>query len=296
MAVGTPHYMAPEQAMGQGDIDQRADIYALGILAYEMLAGRTPFSAQTPQGILAAHVMEPPKEIREFRPGMPDALAQAIMRCLAKNPADRWQSADDLLAHLDLIAATPSGGMTPTNTRPIQGIGMPKAPRRRTPVIVGVGALVLVLAAGGTWLATRGSASGRIQRIGVMPIEDISKKDSVFVTAMHDALTNALAKLGSVGVASRSEMMRYAGSTKTLREIAAEQKLDAVVEATVYRADSVMRINVQFSDPVATRSLWANTYNANVNDVLKAQSTVVEQIRASIDSVLAGPKKPGATP
>ena len=122
MAVGTPHYMAPEQAMGQGDIDQRADIYALGILTYEMLTGRTPFSAETAQGILAAHVMEAPKEIRELRPGVPEPLAQAIMKCLAKNPADRWQSADELLAHLELIAATPSGGMTPTHTRPVQGV------------------------------------------------------------------------------------------------------------------------------------------------------------------------------
>jgi serine/threonine-protein kinase len=296
MAVGTPHYMAPEQAMGQGDIDQRADIYALGILAYEMLAGRTPFSAETAQGILAAHVMEQPKELREVRPGVPEPLAQAIMKCLAKNPADRWQTADELLAHLDLIAATPSGGMTPTHTRPVQGVAGLVAKKPRINPMVWAGAAVLLLALGvGGWLLSRGGAgSGKIQRIGVMPIEDISRKDSLFVTAMHDALTNALAKLGEVGVASRSEMMRYAGSPKSMREIAAEQKLDAVVETTVYRADSVMRINVQLSDPAATRSLWANTYNANVKDVLKAQSAVVDQIRAGIDSVLTGKRIPGA--
>ena len=295
MAVGTPHYMAPEQAMGQGDIDQRADIYALGILAYEMLTGRTPFSATTAQGILAAHVMEQPKDIREFRPGVPEPLAQAIMKCLAKDPADRWQSAEELLAHLDLIAATPSGGMTPTHTRPVQGIGGPK----RTginPLVWAGAAVVVIAAAAGGWMMTRGSnaGGGKIQRIGVMPIEDISGKDSLFVTAMQDALTNALSKLGLVGVASRSEMMHYKGSAKTTREIAAELKLDAMVEATVFRAGDVMRINVQFSNPVTTRSLWADTYNPNVSDVLAAQSSVVDKIQRGIDSVLTGPKTSGA--
>jgi serine/threonine-protein kinase len=294
MAVGTPHYMAPEQAMGQGDIDQRADIYALGILAYEMLTGRTPFSAETAQGILAAHVMEAPKEIRELRPGVPEPLAQAIMKCLAKNPADRWQSADELLAHLDLIAATPSGGMTPTHTRPVQGVaGLVAKPRISAFVWAAVAA---VLIGGGiaAWKLAHGTASDRIQRIGVMPIEDISGKDSVFVTAMHDALTNSLSRLGVVGVASRSEMMRYKGSPKTTREIAKDLNLDAVVEATVFRAGDIMRINVQFSNPVTARSMWADTYNPNVSNVLAAQDSVVGRIRHGIDSVLTGPKKPGA--
>lgn len=291
MAVGTPHYMAPEQAMGQADIDQRADIYALGILAYEMLAGRTPFSAETPQGILAAHVMEEPKDIREFRPGVPEALAQAIMKCLAKNPADRWQSADELLAHIDLIAATPSGGMTPTHTRPVRGIGAPRPQSRRT-LLLGIGAAVVVLGGGAAAFALfRGHSSGRIERIGVMPIDDISGKDSIFVTAMQDALTNSLARLGTVGVASRSEMMRYKGTAKTDREVASDLKLDALVEATVFRAGDVMRINVQAADPVTTRSLWANTYSVNVTNVLAAQDSVVGLIQRGIDSVLTGTGK-----
>ena len=295
MAVGTPHYMAPEQAMGQGDIDQRADIYALGILAYEMLTGRTPFSAETAQGILAAHVMEAPKDVREFRPGVSEPLAQAIMKCLAKNPADRWQSADELLAHLDLIAATPSGGMTPTHTRPVPSVGGSVKQRSRSRPLAIFGGLASVAGAAAIiWVVTHAGGGGRIQRIGVMPIEDISGKDSVFVAAMHDALTNSLSRLGVVGVASRSEMMRYKGSPKTTREIASELKLDAVVEATVFRAGDIMRINVQFTNPVTARSLWADTYNPNVSNVLAAQDSVVEKIQHGIDGVLVAPRKSGA--
>jgi serine/threonine-protein kinase len=294
MAVGTPHYMAPEQAMGDANIDQRADIYALGILMYEMLTGRTPFSAETPQGILAAHVMEAPKDVREFRPEVGDALAAIVMRCLAKDPADRWQSADELMAQLDLIGTSVSGGVTPTTTRRLPGYpGGAPASRRRVAVWIAAVALLLVIA--GAWfLSHRGS--GRIQRIGVMPIEDISGKDSIFVAAMHDALTNALSRQGKVTVASRSEMMHYKGSSKTTREIAKELQLDAVVEATVFRAGDVMRINVQFTDPVTSRSLWADTYSPNVSNVLAAQDSVVGRIQHGIDSVLVGAKKPGATP
>lgn len=294
LAVGTPHYMAPEQAMGVADIDHRADIYALGILAYEMITGHTPFEGKSPQAILAAHVMEPPRPIRELRPGLAEPLAQAIMRCMAKEPADRWQSAELLLNHLELIAATPSGGMTPTDTRPIMGVGgmVKQRTRRNATLLIGVTALVIG-GAGTAWKLAVNSGDGTIKRIGVMPIEDISGRDSVFVAAMHDALTNALAQLGEAGVASRSTMARYKGSPKSTREIAAAEGLDAVVEATVFRADSVMRINVQFSDAATTRSLWASTYNPNVTDVLQAQSAVVNQIKAGIDSVLTGTRTPG---
>ena len=190
-----------------------------------------------------------------------------------------------------------SGGMTPTHTRPVQGVAGLVAKKRMNPLIwAGAAVIVIGLGVGGWLLSRGGGSSGKILRIGVMPIEDISKQDSMFVTALHAALTNALSKGGTVGVASFSEMMHFKGSTKTNKEIAAELKLDAIVEATVFRAGDVMRINVQLSNPVTTRNLWAETYNPNVKNVLAAQDSVVTKIEHGVDSVLAGPKKPGATP
>src|SRR6476660_7406818 len=113
VALGTPAYMAPEQATADPHVDHRADIYAVGALAYEMLAGRPPFVAPTPQAVLAAQVTQAPEPVARFRPSVPPALAALVMRCLEKRPADRWQSADDLLHQLEAMA-TPSGGMAPT--------------------------------------------------------------------------------------------------------------------------------------------------------------------------------------
>ena len=106
--------------------------------------------------------------------------------------------------------------------------------------------------------STNGTA--RIEKVGVMPIEDISGKDSLFVAAMHDALTSVLTRANLSGVASRSAIMRYNKRSKTTEEIARELALGAIVETTVFRAGDIMRINVQLSDPVTTRVLWSDSY------------------------------------
>jgi Tol biopolymer transport system component len=117
VALGTPAYMAPEQAVADPHLDHRVDIYAVGVLGYELLTGRAPFSVGTPQEMLVAHVTQEPEPLEQHREGISPALIGVIMKCLAKRPADRWQTADELLAQLEPLA-TPSGGMTPTQSRP----------------------------------------------------------------------------------------------------------------------------------------------------------------------------------
>src|ERR1039458_9961116 len=114
VALGTPAYMAAEQAAADPAIDHRADIYAFGVLAYELLTGQPPFAGRTPQNLLAAHVTEAPEAISKRRASLPVALAALVMRCLEKRPADRPQTAAELVHALDDIT-TPSGGMTPTS-------------------------------------------------------------------------------------------------------------------------------------------------------------------------------------
>src|SRR5262249_19773925 len=119
LALGTPAYMSPEQAMGETDLDHRSDIYAVGAMAYEMLTGEPPFGRPTAQAILSAHVLEPPVDITIKRADVPPVLGQLVMRCLAKDRAQRWQSAEEMLPILE-GAVTPSGGLTPTSTRPVK--------------------------------------------------------------------------------------------------------------------------------------------------------------------------------
>jgi serine/threonine-protein kinase len=129
VALGTPLYMAPEQAAANPTIDHRADIYGVGVLAYEMLCGRTPFNAPTPQAVLAAHLTEAPVPCAQHRPAVPPVLNALVMRCLEKHPADRWQKADEMLPSVDTIL-TPTGGTTPAETASVISSGTPRRGRR----------------------------------------------------------------------------------------------------------------------------------------------------------------------
>ena len=143
IALGTPAYMSPEQAAADPVCDHRSDVYSVGVLAYELLTGRTPFSGLSPQQVLAAHVATQPAPVTVHRESVPPALAAVIMRCLEKKPADRWQTADELLAQLETILST-SGSSTPTGT-------LPHARRSRRWLRIGVpvlcGSIALLTAA-----------------------------------------------------------------------------------------------------------------------------------------------------
>ncbi len=175
VAIGTPTYMSPEQALGDWKTDQRADIYALGVVGYEMLAGMTPFFGTTPQQVLTAHVAEIAAPVSRYRPDLPPSLAAAIMRCLEKRPENRFQTAKELREQLETVS-TPGGGTATTQSVaaqtvaeqhvPMQTAPMQTAPpqtvaatptfpaprkRKRTFALVGIAAVLLV----GSLIASR---------------------------------------------------------------------------------------------------------------------------------------------
>jgi len=122
IALGTPAYMSPEQAAADPRVDHRADLYAVGVMAYEMLTGRTPFVAPTPQGMLAAHIAERPEPPSRYRNAIPPAMNDLVLRCLEKNPADRTQAAEEIASRLAAMT-TPTGGSTPVMTTPAATAG-----------------------------------------------------------------------------------------------------------------------------------------------------------------------------
>ena len=135
VALGTPAYMAPEQAAADPHVDHRADLYAVGAMAYEMLCGHPPFTGMTPQAMLAAHVTQAPQPVTANRPAVPQALNALVMRCLEKKAADRVQRAEELVAQLQAMS-TPTGGMAPTGSTVISS-GTEAAIRRGNPLRVG---------------------------------------------------------------------------------------------------------------------------------------------------------------
>ena len=149
-ALGTPAYMAPEQAAADPHTDERADLYALGAMAYEMLTGAPPFNGPTPQSVLAAHMTQAPAAVSSRRSAIPPALNAVVMRCLEKRPADRFQKARDLLPQLDLFL-TPSSGTMATAATPASS-GTDSTLRRANPLrVAGLFALGSLLTLLLTW-------------------------------------------------------------------------------------------------------------------------------------------------
>jgi TolB-like protein/tRNA A-37 threonylcarbamoyl transferase component Bud32 len=295
VAVGTPMYMSPEQATGSDDVDARSDIYALGLLAYEMLTGRAPFEGKTAQAILSAQVLERPRPVTEIRGAVPGALSDFVMRCLEKAPADRWQTTEELIPLLESLA-TPSGGITPTTTRPVKAISVKKPVNRAMLIGIAVAAIVVALGFAGWKLygAKGRSGGGGINRIAVMPLRDISGSDAAFAESMQDALITAIASLDMASVVPRSELAEKGQSRRT-RDVAAEFDADAVMDGTIFRAGDMMRINLQLVDAASLRHHWTGSFEINVKNVLAAQDSIVKTIEKQVRGVLLGATRTVAT-
>ncbi len=296
VAVGTPTYMSPEQATASEDIDARSDIYALGLMAYEILTGKPPFQGRTAQATLSAQVLEIPKPITEVRTTVSDALGDFVMRCLEKSPDDRWQTTEELVNLLESLG-TPSGGITPTQTRPIKAVSAvpPTAPAISTRRMLIGAAVVLVSMTGafGAWKTLGGNGRntggglGAITRVAVMPLRDISGADALFAESMQDALITGIAGMDLAGVVPRSELSEK-GQSRRIRDVASEFSVDAIMEGTLFRAGEVMRINLQLVEPQSVRHYWSGSFELNVKNVLAAQDSLVRTINTQLRGVLDG--------
>ena len=208
VALGTPAYLAPEQAAGDPNIDHRADIYAFGAMAYEMLTGRPPFAGMAPHQMLAAHVTEPVVPITDKRPALSPALAELVMACLAKNPADRPQSANEVLQALEGMA-TPSGSVAVTS--PISTVRHAlRRPRNRALAVAAVALLLLL----GGWLALRPRTAPALDpnRVAIAPFDVIGPDLQLWREGLVDVLSRSLDGAGPLRTVSPTLVVRRWGS------------------------------------------------------------------------------------
>ena len=283
IALGTPTYMAPEQAVADPHVDHRADIYAFGVVAYELLAGRPPFTGSNPQQVLAAHVTTAAEPVTAHR-AMPPALAALIMRCLEKRPADRPQSAEELIPQLEAVL-TPSGGITPTATMPVTAAVVPRS--RRLPLALAAG-IVLLGAIGFTaWQLTHrapgsapvtGLAPLTAKRVGVLPFESRSRdtSDAYLGDGMATDLTTALAGMKGLHVVSRSSAFALRG--KTAREAGTALTADAMVEGTVGKVENRLRVTVSLVNVADEGLLWSRQYDVTEKDLYALQDSTATAI------------------
>ena len=301
VALGTPAYMAPEQATADLAIDHRADIYAFGVLAYELLTGQPPFAGRTPQNLLAAHVTEVPEAISRRRASLPPALAALVMRCLEKRPADRPQNAGEIVHALDDIT-TPSAGMTPPQTAPyprVIGAGGGGRSRRTmlVPAVVLLAAVGIAIAyarKGGSTAPDRLTVSAEKPLwIAVLPPQFSGKaEDDWFGDGLADEMRGALVKIPGLQVKGTRSSESFKGTTKTIAEIAKALGVDYVVVSSVrWSPTSAGAGRVYFApelvDARTDAVRWRSPYDTTVTDLETGQRAIAEHAARDLAGALS---------
>ena len=259
VTLGTPLYMSPEQGDPDREIDGRSDIYSLGCVLYEMLVGDPPFRGRTGAAIVVRHLRDPVPRPSALRPEVPETLDDVVARTLAKEPANRFASGGDLARALD--QAVPAGRPTVTSFV-------------RSPEAAEAG-----------WTSSSIAADSR-RFVAVLPFENMSAdpENEYFSDGVHEEIIAQLSKIRGLKVISRSSVMRYKKSQQPAREIGNALGVSHLLAGSVRRAGNRVRISAQLTDSDTDETVWAETYDRQMDDIFAIQSEVAEQIAARMET------------
>jgi eukaryotic-like serine/threonine-protein kinase len=271
MIVGTIEYLSPEQARG-AVLDSRSDIFSFGIVLYELLSGRRPFTGSTDLHVVEAVLHETPPPLGDE---IPFELRGVVEKALEKDPSDRYQSMRDFV--VDLRRLTRHTDVAAT-------VGKPAPRPGRLGLLAGVAA-VAVIAGVGLWWGLRNSegaavSSPQIRSIAVLPLDNLSAdaSEEYFSDGMTEQLISSLAQVRALRVISRTSVMQYKKSPKNLTEIARELGADAIIEGSVRRVGGRVRVTAQLIHAASDAHLWAQDFDHDFSDVLKLQAEVADAI------------------
>jgi TolB-like protein/Flp pilus assembly protein TadD len=305
LALGTPAYMAPEQATGERGVDAGTDQYSLAVVCYEMLIGRPPFEGKTGAAVIARRFTAPMPVVRTERPEVPEAAEHALQRAMALDPANRFASVAEFVRALGAAAATPASGTPSIPESAFESHAAPAAPAPGrswlVPRVLVPGALALVaaLVVGGIALRS-GATSGRPDaaantRLAVLPFDNVGDStNAYFADGMADAIRGKLTELDRLQVIARASSTEYRGSTKSPQEIGKELGARYLLTGTVRWArakDGTSRVEVSpelvdLGAGAAPTSRWQESFDASPTDVFKVQSDIAGKVADALDVAL----------
>jgi serine/threonine-protein kinase len=298
MAVGTPHYMSPEQALGSEHVDARSDVYSLGCVLYELLIGQPPFTGPNSMAIMARHSMETVPSLQVVRASVPDEVEDAVMRALEKTPADRFQTMKEFAealvtaeaeATITRTAARRSAtGARRAGTREVAAATA--APGRGRNIYFAGGALVLLLLAGGAWAALRhrGAAPAPLpnaggldaHRVAVLYFQDLDPRDSLGYLAdgLTEGLIRRLGDVQTLDVISPNGVAPYRSDSIPRDSVARALKAGTLVQGGVERSGGRLRVSVRLIDGASGADYKRVSFEQSAANVLGIQDSLVEQV------------------
>jgi eukaryotic-like serine/threonine-protein kinase len=282
LAVGTPAYMSPEQATGERNIDGRSDIYALGCVLYELLAGEPPFQGPTVPAVIARVLSETPRPLSSVRPAVSPSLSNTVARAMARTPADRFASAAEFARTL---------GATSGDVAVTAAVAAPRPKRWTRLVLPAAGAAVLAAFALG-YFVRHSSATG-VKRIAVLPFENQGAvEDDYFADGVTDEVRSKLAGLPGIQVTARGSTSQYKKSPKTPRQIGKELEVDFLLTGTVRWSKGAgvanrVRVNPELIEVSSSSARWSAPFDAELSDVFKVQSDIAGKVASALDVALA---------
>ncbi len=292
--LGTAHYMSPEQAGGQ-EVDHRSDLWCLGVVLYEMITGRVPFQGDHAQAVTYAILNSDPEPVTGLRTGVPLELERIIGKCLAKNPQERYQHAEDLLADLTHLNREMSQGTTKT----VVAEGSPPKAPLRWPWILGLAVMsAIVVVITFQLQGTRTMNSGPdVPMPAVLPFTNLgSEEGEMLCTGLTEALITRLTRLSNLEVISRVSTRNFKDSTLAVDEIAEKLGADFLVGGTVLMTSesaeaAKVRIIPHLIDPRKGSEVWAETYDVSLQDIFTIHSEISGMIAGALEITISEAEK-----
>jgi serine/threonine-protein kinase len=289
LALGTPAYMSPEQASGEGRLDGRADEYSLACVLYEMLVGEPPFTGPSAQAVLARHSVDPVPRLRTVRDTVPEVVEQLVTKALAKVPADRFPTVGQFA---DALSA--AGSAHPA--------GVAKSARSWRSVALSVFALLALLGVAWTLAQRFGGSStpltGPHPMIVVLPFENLGPPSEMyFAEGLTDEITSRIGENSGLAVISRASAMNYSVRRTTIKRIARELNVHYVLGGSIRidrRPDGsgAVRVTPELTRVSDERLMWSGRYDATLvpGDIVRVQSEIAEGVAKALNVRLLLPE------
>jgi serine/threonine protein kinase/Tfp pilus assembly protein PilF len=255
--IGTPEYISPEQVEGRA-ADRRSDIYSLGVVLFEMATGRPPFEGDSAMSVALKHKTEMPPDPLQLNPQMASGLGRIILKCLQKDPAARYQTAEELLSDLAFLEKGRAPGFRTTP---------PPSPRAE---------------------GRAGIRGKRGRSIAVLPFADLSpeKDQGYFCDGIAEEIINSLTKIKDLSVVARTSAFFFRDTNMDVREVGRRLNVETILEGSVRKAGNRLRITAQLVDVADGYHLWSERYDRNLEDIFAIQdevtAAIIENLKLSL--------------